>query len=195
MIQNLFSDKWPRQSWLTLFIFWSMISILWASPPDFNLSSLTDQQVNLRKLQHYPALIVIVPQEESLELSIRLYQKLSHQLDTQTYLLVSPNLPFYRPQYALLSTLEKTIDDELKAGVLLDWNQDVAKHLYADDSDLPMVLLLEEDGSILGRFRFEFVTNAFEFIAYTFPTLLSFHPAEFWANSSTDIPFSIQGMQ
>ena len=172
-----------------------MISTLWGNPPDYELNSLLHTQVSLRKLPQYPALIIISPLEETLERARHLYQKLSQTLRAQTYLLISPDLPFYRSQSTILSTLEQKVDDEIKSGVLLDWNRDVAKHFFAEKSDLPVVLLLEEDGTILGRYHYEFVKNAFEFIAYTFSTLLPFNSRQLWVNSSAEAQFSIQGIQ
>lgn len=192
MIQHPFLSKLQKQSYLTIFLLLSFISTVWGNLPDYEIASMNQQQLNLGKLQQYPALIVISPRYETLDLSTRLYQKLYQNLKDQTYLLVSPDLPFYLPDKAILSTLEQKLDDETKSGVLLDWKRDVAKHLFSDDSDLPVVLLLEEDGTILGRYHYEFVTDAFEFIAYTFPTLLPFGPTQLWADSSIGFQFQDQ---
>ncbi len=195
MIQNRFLDKIQKLCVFTIVIFFSMILTLSGNPPDYELNSMLDTPVNLRKLPQYPALIIIAPLEETLERASDLYQKLSQTLRAQTYLLISPDLPFYRSQSTILSTFEQTVDDEIKSGVLLDWNRDVARHLFAENSDLPVVLLLEEDGTILGRYHYELVTDAFEFIAHTFATLLPFNSRQLWANSSAEEPLSLQGIQ
>ncbi|MBF0279037.1 MAG: hypothetical protein HQM13_14650 [SAR324 cluster bacterium] len=172
-----------------------MSATIWGKSLDTALTSMLREKIDLRRLQKYPALIIISPQEKTIERARRLYQKLVQTSKTKSFLLISPNLPFYRTRSSILAFLENKIDDELKSGVLLDWNQGAAKFFNAANSELPIVLLLEEDGTALGRFQFELESNAFEFIANTFSALFPSNSDQLWANSTADFQFSDREIQ
>ncbi len=173
-----------KSVYLILLILLSTASTIWGSLPDYELNTMNQQKANLGRLQQYPILVIISPQLDTTEKSVHLYQQLHQNLKNHTYLLVAPDLPFFASNETTLHALTQAIDDDAKSGVLLDWSRNVIKLLSAENSDEPLVLLLEADGTILGRYHYQTAIDAFEFVTNTFSDLLPFYPKELWANSS-----------
>ncbi|MBF0286577.1 MAG: hypothetical protein HQM14_02070 [SAR324 cluster bacterium] len=172
-----------KSIYLALFILLSTTSTIWGNFPDYDLNTMNQQKLNLGKLQQYPILIIISPQFETTRQSVHLYQQLYQNLKNQAYLLVAPDLSFFASNETTLNILTQKIDDDAQSGVVLDWDRNFVTLLSAENSEDPLVLLLEEDGTILGRYHYQTVTDAFEFVANTFSDLLPFHATELWANS------------
>lgn len=172
-----------KRGYLFIFIFLFFHNLTIGTPRSSILNNLNDLPVYFTQIQSNSAVIVISPNFDTLELSIQLYKKLYRQLGNQVYLIVSPDLPFFIPNFMVTSELKQNIQGEAASGVLLDWDQQVTKKFVADDSEQPVVLRLEKDGTILGRYHYQVVEEAFEFMVYTFPSL--FNPPEFLAKTST----------
>lgn len=178
-IQNLSKRSYP-----ILLVFLSLISTLNARPIFHEINSMREAPIHLGQLDHYPALVVIAPQYEAIKPAISLYHKLYQNFGNRTHLLISPDLPFYLSQKRVRFTLEEAVEEKAKSRVLLDWNRDTAQALFANESEQPLVILLEEDGTLLGRYHYEMVSEAFEFITATFSTVLPLDPSQLWASSS-----------
>ncbi len=167
-----------------LIFLYGMVPSLWAGAVSVPVNNLSSQSINLAQLPHYPALVVISPESNTIQSASQLYTILHQQYPMQTYLVVSPNLPFYRSNEQYQQYLIKNLAPTFHSTVLLDWNGNVAERLFATNSQKPMVLLLEADGTILGRYRYQVAADALAFVTHTFSEHLVSQPTGLWAETT-----------
>lgn len=135
-------------------------------------TTLNEQTIELGDQRQYPLVIVAHKGLDQLPTALNLFLSLHTMYPMQVYLLVRPDMPFFVPYSVEKGILRDEIDSSVHQYVLHDENNLLMDRFGLSRANEPMVFLLKQDQSIVGRYFYKTPQTAYQFIVGLYHPIL-----------------------